>query len=323
MALGGVESTLTTIAACGGVGAFVDFWIGKGGEKRVRDWLETWWLRFSYVNVRNFGREEANFAVTVLNRLFGREPFSQRHLIATVVTLTVASAPPVIATTVLAFRHNVRINWYPSPDLDGMTISIAAIFFLVSITLTIVAAEKGTRLIGRYPKAGFLFLLAALAFQYIIFVIWAPAAFFVRTMIAVTILETKMLPLPSSPNEFFMTLISIVEIVEHELGDLSNGLARYWSLDYVPSIRSDMAYISLDSASPNFSWSTSLIGFVGSLGRIVLTFVFILLFSIKPLHTTLSTLWLRVVESDKPIFTLLFGGGAAAAKAVEWVIQTL
>ena len=26
-----------------------DFWIGKKGEKRVRDWLETWWLRLSYV----------------------------------------------------------------------------------------------------------------------------------------------------------------------------------------------------------------------------------------------------------------------------------
>jgi hypothetical protein len=133
MALGGVESALATIAACGGAGAFIDFWIGKGGEKRVRDWLETWWLRFSYVNVRNFGREEALFAVTVLNRLFGGLG-SRRRLIATFVTLTVATAPPVIATTVLAFRHHVEINWYPSPDLDGMGLSINVLFSALNHT---------------------------------------------------------------------------------------------------------------------------------------------------------------------------------------------
>jgi hypothetical protein len=30
-----------------------------------------------------------------------------------------------------------------------------------------------------------------------------------------------------------------------------------------------------------------------------------------------------VVESDKPIFTLLFGGGAAAAKTIEAIIQAV
>jgi hypothetical protein len=162
-------------------------------------------------------------------------------------------------------------------------------------------------------------LPAVLAFQYIIFIIWTPAADSVRTMIAVTVLETKTLQL-RPPNELFTMIISIVT---NELGNLNNELVEHWSLDYIPSIRSDMAYISLGLASPNFSWSNSLIGFVGSLGRIAFTLVFIILYSMKPLHTALSTLWLRVVESDKPIFTLLFGGGAAAAKAVEWVIQTL
>jgi hypothetical protein len=85
MALGGIEGALSTIAACAGVGAFIDFWIGKRGDKRVRDWLETWWLRFSYVNVKNFGREEALYAIAILDSLFGQRLASGRRLTAVAV----------------------------------------------------------------------------------------------------------------------------------------------------------------------------------------------------------------------------------------------
>ena len=63
MSSGSWAEALATVAASGGVGAFIDFWIGRAGQQRVRGWLETWWLRFSYVRLSNFGREEALFAV--------------------------------------------------------------------------------------------------------------------------------------------------------------------------------------------------------------------------------------------------------------------
>ena len=62
-------AALTTIAACGGAGALIDFWIRKSGQQRVRGWLETWWLRLSYVRWGNFGREEALFAAQVMPKL--------------------------------------------------------------------------------------------------------------------------------------------------------------------------------------------------------------------------------------------------------------
>src|SRR5215813_11011214 len=77
-------SALTTVAACGGVGVFLDFWIGKVGQQRVKGWLETWWLRLSYVRWTNFGREEALFAVQVMDRLFGRHLFSTQRMIVVV-----------------------------------------------------------------------------------------------------------------------------------------------------------------------------------------------------------------------------------------------
>ena len=76
------ESTLSSwgkalaiVAAFGVVGAFIDFYIGKPGQRRVRDWLETWWLRLSYVCWGNIGQEEALFAVQVMDRLFGKRFF--------------------------------------------------------------------------------------------------------------------------------------------------------------------------------------------------------------------------------------------------------
>ncbi len=59
----------------------MDFWIGKTGQKQVRGWLETWWLRFRYVNVHHFGREEALFAVAMMDRLFGGRLWTARRIL--------------------------------------------------------------------------------------------------------------------------------------------------------------------------------------------------------------------------------------------------
>jgi hypothetical protein len=107
-----LAGAVSTIAACVGVGAFIDFYIGKSGQKHLRDWLETWWLRFSYVNARNFGREEALFAVSVMDRLFGRRFFSLRRLCAVAILAVVSLVSPLAATVIRArARH---LEWFPS-----------------------------------------------------------------------------------------------------------------------------------------------------------------------------------------------------------------
>lgn len=76
----GCRGVLTTVAACTGAGAFIDFYIGKDGQKRVKDWLETWWIRLSYIPVRAVGREEALNALRVIDYLFGPKLFSWKRL---------------------------------------------------------------------------------------------------------------------------------------------------------------------------------------------------------------------------------------------------
>ena len=53
------QSALAMVGAFAFLGAFIDFWLGRVGQKKLRTLLETWWLRLSYVRVGNFGREEA------------------------------------------------------------------------------------------------------------------------------------------------------------------------------------------------------------------------------------------------------------------------
>jgi hypothetical protein len=51
--------------------------------------------------------------------------------------------------------------------------------------------------------------------------------------------------------------------------------------------------------------------------------MFILSFLLKPLQIPIMTLWARVIESDKPVFTLLFGGIATIVKAVQEISKVL
>jgi hypothetical protein len=56
--MGTTFTFLWPIAAFGGVGAFLDFLLGRSGQERVRDFLLRWWVRFDDVNLNNFSKEK-------------------------------------------------------------------------------------------------------------------------------------------------------------------------------------------------------------------------------------------------------------------------
>jgi hypothetical protein len=124
-------NALTSVAACGGMGAFIDFYIGKRGQQRVRGWLETWWLKLSYVRWGNFGREEALFAVQVMDRLFGRRLFSVRRM--TSVTIITSVSICVMLSLFLLEQIPIYDLW------DGFVklhILFNVVFIVVSVGLS-------------------------------------------------------------------------------------------------------------------------------------------------------------------------------------------
>jgi hypothetical protein len=57
--------------------------------------------------------------------------------------------------------------------------------------------------------------------------------------------------------------------------------------------------------------------------RLSILIIFMASLLLKPAQRPIMTLWARVIESDKPVFTLLFGGTAALAKAIQEIIKIL
>lgn len=71
------------VAIMGAIGGFIDFLLGKAGRAKLVTALEDWWVRFDDVSKINFGRKEAEFAISVLDNWFG-EFFSVRRFVVCV-----------------------------------------------------------------------------------------------------------------------------------------------------------------------------------------------------------------------------------------------
>jgi hypothetical protein len=57
--------------------------------------------------------------------------------------------------------------------------------------------------------------------------------------------------------------------------------------------------------------------------RLLLAVIFLFSYIIFPLRYVISTIWARIIESDKPVFTLIFGGAAAFANGISELVKHL
>ena len=77
-----LKDILWPIVLVGGLGAFIDFLIGKTGQERAKDFLLKWWVRFDDVHWKNFGQKEGVFSGKLIERWFGRRIWSIRRVSA-------------------------------------------------------------------------------------------------------------------------------------------------------------------------------------------------------------------------------------------------
>ena len=76
-----VKNILWPVALVGGLGAFIDFLIGKTGQARAKDFLLKWWVRFDDVHWKNFGKEEGLFAGRLIGEWFGKRLWCFRRAV--------------------------------------------------------------------------------------------------------------------------------------------------------------------------------------------------------------------------------------------------
>jgi hypothetical protein len=175
-----------TVVACAGIGAFIDFYIGKSGQRRVKDCLETWWLKFSDVRWGALGREEALFAVQILNLLFGDRLFSARRMIVVSVWVFLGSL-----TIITVYRLGELYDLHLLSPYVWIAYFFLFCLATLSVSITTFASAKVAILLTKAPYLNIVGLIFILLFQYSLIVFWYPAMETVRTDIIVGFTETN------------------------------------------------------------------------------------------------------------------------------------
>jgi hypothetical protein len=326
-----LRDALTTIATCGGAGAFIDWWIGQNGDRRVRSWLETWWLRFSYVRLGNFGQAEALFAVTVMDRLFGPWLFSIRRLASVLVIQALGIGWLVLRPHAVPDSNSpdyYQLLW----SMPGMPLFVSLFYvqasagLAVSISVARAAAIKAASWCGDSQIRNFACFVSLFFVQYVILVIWRP---FVMTPFSILIPAVGfLLPLLNGSElvhlghndvmQLWETIKApVVELLIHRRVDfyLTGTVSAFLSYFTIPLPHMHTWVVPMHACI--------LSGYAVSLSRLFVAAVFVVSYLLRPLQPPIAALWARIVESDKPVFTLLFGGTAAVAKTIEEIIHNL
>ena len=288
--------TLSFIAACGGAGAFVDFFIGKHGQKKVRGWLEACWILMSDVRIRTFARDEAEFAYRVLRRFFGTS-FSASRLKAWALLILIATMIWAVVRAFAMFNGDQESNTpFASPILFTVLYSIISWWFAISVSIWL-AQLLATKIRVSYLNAAFftcafLVQIGFLAYSYEIqmALIWTARGFNIQ-------------PTHSFPGHLGIYIDNMRWLSTIELRHVIAAFAVS-----SPGINGWLSYLI-----------SVLLYFPGVL-RLSLLVIFVLSYLLRPAQKIILLLLQRIVESDKPVFTLVCGALGALAKTLQSLV---
>jgi hypothetical protein len=316
MSVVGTEHALATIAAFGGMGWLLDKWIGKTRQARMKDKLETWWLKLSYVRLGNFGQEEALFAVRAMDFLFGKRVLSIKRALV-VLTLLMGF---MLWAIILPIIEATADLWQSGSAFKGLLISeeiikriflvdctVSAVVLAISLSLTRLASLRVAAWLIYAPWANFLGLAVLAVLQYLILRVSAPL---VGAIHAITILSTSsMINNVGNPKSMWS---------DYVLG----WIFSFDSIWPAPPPSMAMTLNKTDGTSDviNFGRMDAL-SYIPSLIRLSILSVFATSYFLAPLKGFVLKFYAIIIESDTPLFTLIFGGTAAIAKIAEQIIS--
>jgi hypothetical protein len=324
------ESTLSSwgkalaiVAAFGVVGAFIDFYIGKPGQRRVRDWLETWWLRLSYVHWGNFGREEALFAVQVIDRVFGRRLFSVRRVIAVGVVVS-WSLCMILGLFMLKEAYVVWTDFIGLRALLNFILIVCSV--AASFSITCFVARQISSIIAKAPYLNFLGFAFLLVLQYGMLGWWSPTIVAVHGVFAQVFGLTGTYRMIYEKFRSFGTYPPLyLDISLRNFTHFTSPVAQIHDIfslsDEMSSVSFSSKFAQLDTSVIFMEHLAALSNLIPNLVRLAITLIFVSSFLLHPFQRPIMTLWARVIESDKPVFTLVFGGAAALAKAIQEIVK--
>ncbi|TDH58252.1 hypothetical protein E2C06_33605 [Dankookia rubra] len=322
-----LKETLTLVASFGALGAFIDFSLSEQQQKRIRSFLEEWWIRFSYVKLSNFGREELAFTIQSIDKFFGSSIFSVRRLISVSVIYFVSLLIAIFINSFWQYSeilHNLRelFSGKSFSTAHGPALVVSFIMSMLSISLTRFVTLVIYRCCGRHSLVDFALFLTALFVQYVILCIWG----FLSVDFFHFINDLMLVIFNGKEYQGFRSFY-----FESSLGILRFQYGISWLIIFSPSnllsrmrqqFDSEDSYIRLfwdDLLYHTIHLSLHILN--GS--RFLVSLIFVISFLLKPFLETFSLLWRRAIESNKPIFTLVFGAAAGFCKIVADLLARL
>jgi hypothetical protein len=330
-----LKDFLWPIVAIGGLGAFIDFLIGRTGQERAKDFLLRWWMRFEDVRWRNFGREEGLFAAQLIEKCFGKRIWSVRRIAAAllflILFLIVGYSEFIIFPSTKDFLcfgckddllyYDRSINMLRSLSSSGniicahctnrdawplglISLFLSVVAFSISVSFTILLTSRMASLCGVGELRNIVIFVLMLFVNYLILAFWFPVTQVVKFNEAKAFLAVAMFQDLTLLKSFVGDVISAVF-------DNLSQIIRNLSLHNIRTIVSSFK-------EPVDLFALSLVTLCPSLFRFLLSIVFVSSFLLRPLvMRPVSLVWARIIESDKPVFTVIFGGAAAFATALN------
>jgi hypothetical protein len=186
---------LLTIAVFSAFGRVIDFLIGRVGQERAKGFLETWWIKFDDVRWNNFGRKEALFAVTLLDRWFGRRFVSPRRWLSILILFVLL----IVSGQLLAIcqsQKGLRLPLVIVPTEFAIA-PLSAIGLAVSLSLTRLIAVIVARLCDDGSRRNLIIFTIFLIITYFLLALWLPVMQILSIVLTSLLISTK----PSSISE--------------------------------------------------------------------------------------------------------------------------
>jgi hypothetical protein len=331
-------AALSAIGGLAAVGGFIDFMISRREQEQLRDWMTNWWVRFEDVKWSNFGRKESEQAIAMLDRLAGARFWSIKRwkfvaitslglmLLVTILLIVGLAAPFVVSPDKPEKPFfNVISDYWQVPYFD-----IAPILIVVATCVALGLSISMFRLLARIvvllsPSGliGFLFFGVLLLLQLVLLLYWSSAVVELLIFVPAKLLGNI---LTYSGDTYFVTAMLRFDLA-FALRNIFVPLSeRIFLLEAeATSFIRDTFLVQVSSGQ---GWNDQAKGFkfatdLASNGlRIGFALLFLSSFVfgsvLKPL---VSRLWAGIIESKKPLFTMLFGGVATVYEGLSALLK--
>lgn len=155
---------LGKIGGLAAIGAAIDFVMSRAEKKRLNNWLADWWIRFDDIRWSNFGKAEAELAITLLDRYAGARLWSWARWRF---VFLVAAAAYVMAVVWTIIRY-VWLRSLDGLDLARLTADLGtdAVWRLIAGAAWAVVSIDPLRWLAPEAVVGFAFVLFTFALSF-------------------------------------------------------------------------------------------------------------------------------------------------------------